>query len=330
MDEQGSLVIEKNTPDDKPKIDLNSVEEVKLPNGHRYIKYIDLEKDIPVMLMINEASKTTKEIIDGLQIGSFSYSASDVMGSERNFKNQEILIIPIEKIDNYQYAFNNMNTEQRQIVNLYIKNKDSFNPHLRYINVDEGIAIDDLGKVITCMFNPQTNRYDVKYSDVVKYEKENVTKENDTLDSFDLEAILVDIVENNKTINVEGCTISKALIEEYAKNIGLENNNIEEKIKNRFKNTNSLLKIINELSIIYKDKYGTDFQSGNNSLSNAKVKVKVPSGTARFGGNQPAEYSFNPNINNMGYASQILTVSLATFAIGVIFGILIFALKLFS
>ena len=326
MDEQGSLVIEKNTPDDKPKIDLNSVEEVKLPNGHRYIKYIDLEKNIPVMLMINEASKTTKEIIDGLQIGSFSYSASDVMGPERNFKNQEILIIPIEKIDNYQYAFNNMNTEQRQIVNLYIKNKDSFNPHLRYINVDEGIAIDDSGKVITCMFNSRTNRYDVKYSDVVKYEKENVTKENDTLDSFDLEAILVDIVENNKAINVEGCTISKALIEEYSKNIGLENNNIEEKIKNRFNNSDRLLYILNELSITYIDKYIKN--SGNSEQFHDKVKEKS-NGHSLIGRDSQTN-GINGTINNMGYASQILTVSLATFAIGVIFGILIFALKLFS
>lgn len=149
---QNSFTFGNDTAIDKPNIDLSSVEEVLLPDGHRYVKYVD-DKGIPTMLEIND-DKKANEVIEGIQVKTNGFDMLD----DKKYSRENIILVPIDKIGEYQYAFNNMTSEQKTIISLFIKNKDRFNPKLKYINADESIAIDENNKVITAVINKTTNR----------------------------------------------------------------------------------------------------------------------------------------------------------------------------
>ena len=99
------LNIKNEEVNDKPKVDLSSIEEVRLDNKHRYIKYFDLNKDKPVMLRMDIGNNSTKEIIEGIQKGSISFNSSDALNNTMGILEMEakrtrvnLTIIPISQI----------------------------------------------------------------------------------------------------------------------------------------------------------------------------------------------------------------------------------------
>ena len=158
----------------EPKVDLSKIEEVKLDNGKTYIKYVDTNTNKPVMLDITDSNKSAQEIIESIQSGSFNFNSNNaihntegILDLENKWTKHNLQIIPVEEINNY---LNVIPTEKKPIIDLFQKNKDNFKPPIKYINVEECIALDTNNNVIMCKFNKDENRYDVKYADATKYE----------------------------------------------------------------------------------------------------------------------------------------------------------------
>ena len=294
---QNSFTFGNDTAIDKPNIDLSSVEEVLLPDGHRYVKYVD-DKGIPTMLEIND-DKKANEVIEGIQVKTNGFDMLD----DKKYSRENIILVPIDKIGEYQYAFNNMTSEQKTIISLFIKNKDRFNPKLKYINADESIAIDENNKVITAVINKTTNRIDVNYAEVIKHDVNKIEEQNEVVESIeDINfSAIIDMMEaNNIPYDIAGYQVDMDSLRQY----------------DRYPETFEQQQMSSRERVIW-SKLLDAFrrrQQKNDTLENPpKVKVKATTSN-----------------NNMGYTNQLLTVSLATFAIGVIFGILIFVLKIFS
>ena len=142
------LNIKNEEVNDKPKVDLSSIEEVRLDNKHRYIKYFDLNKNKPVMLRIDIGNNSTKEIIEGIQRGSISFNSSDALNNTMGILEMEakrtrvnLTIIPISEMETL--PLESLNKDQLAFIKIIVKNKESYIPKLKFINLEELLVIDE-------------------------------------------------------------------------------------------------------------------------------------------------------------------------------------------
>lgn len=295
----------KKSDTENNRVDLSSVEEVTLPNGDRYIKYFDLKENKPVMLKNIDTNKSAREQIENLQNNSQNYNSKDalyntngILDMEKKYTREEIILVPIDQIDKYQYLLNGMTIEQNKALNIFIKNKDNFTPKLKYINLDECLAIDEENKVITCLYNRNTNQFDVRYANVVKYEKEEQIVSNNVdvnVDNINYEAIIDTIEVNNQPVEVEGYIIDMNTLEQYY--------NYPEVLERK-----EMLPKERTIWIRLLDIYRNRKQKQVMNADKPKIKVKAPNKKA-------------------GFANQLLTVSLAGFTIGIVVAALFVIIK---
>ena len=299
------IKINKDSSENTPRVDLSSVEEVILQNGKKYIKYFDLKENKPVMLKNSDSNKSAREQIENLQNHSQNYNSQDalfntngILDMEKKYTKEEIILVPIDQIDKYQYLLNNMTPEQNKALNIFIKNKDNFNPKLKYINLDECLAIDEENKVITCLYNKNTNQFDVRYANVVKYEKEEKVVSNNieaNIDNINFEAIIDTIEVNNQPIEVEGYMVDINTLEQY--------NNYPEVLERKEmapKERNIWMRL---LDIYRKRKQKQIVNADTPKVKTLKTNKKA------------------------GFANQLLTVSLAGFTIGIVVSALFVIIK---
>ena len=296
-----------------PRVDLRSVEEVFLPDGKKYIKFLDLKENRTVMFR-NNSDKSVEEQIEKLQgnllnsdIKNVLDNTNGILDSEKKYDRDGIILVPINQIDKYQYMLNGLSQEQKRVVSIFIKNKDRFNHPILYINFEDGIALDETNRVICCWFNKDTNQYDVRYADVVKYETEEKYDLNNidaTIDDIDYDVILETLEVENSKIEVGGYYIDKDSLEQYynypeifeRKNLQPKEKLIWEKILNAYK----LKKNMKE--------------NENNSQKIKKMEIR----NQKFSNNKVS-----------GFANNMLMASLSGFTIGLLFSIIFLLVKKF-
>lgn len=234
------LNIKNEEVNDKPKVDLSSIEEVRLDNKHRYIKYFDLNKNKPVMLRMDIGNNSTKEIIEGIQKGSISFNSSDALNNTMGILEMEakrtrvnLTIIPISQIETI--PLETLNKEQLDFIKIIVKNKDTYIPRLKFINLEELLVIDENNLVKQCVRDQVTNELTFKSADVVKYEQNQKLETNmvtGSFDDIDFEAEVSLIVESYEPVLIKGYQFDKQAMEYYAKNPSLiEQSSMEEKQK---------------------------------------------------------------------------------------------------
>jgi len=234
------LNIKNEEVNDKPKVDLSSIEEVRLDNKHRYIKYFDLNKNKPVMLRIDIGNNSTKEIIEGIQRGSISFNSSDALNNTMGILEMEakrtrvnLTIIPIIEMETL--PLESLNKDQLDFIKIIVKNKDSYIPKLKFINLEELLVIDENNLVKQCVRDVITNALTFKSADVVKYEKNQKIETNmvtGSLDDIDFEAEVSSIVESYEPVLIKGYQFDKETMELYTEKPNLiEESKMEEKQK---------------------------------------------------------------------------------------------------
>ena len=234
------LNIKNEEVNDKPKVDLSSIEEVRLDNKHRYIKYFDLNKNKPVMLRIDIGNNSTKEIIEGIQRGSISFNSSDALNNtmwilemEAKRTRVNLTIIPISEMETL--PLEKLNKDQLDFIKIIVKNKDSYIPKLKFINLEELLVIDENNLVKQCVRDIMTNNLIFKSADTVKYEQNRKLETNmitGNLDDIDFEAEVSIIIESFEPVLIKGYKFDKETMELYSKYPEvLEKKDMEEKQK---------------------------------------------------------------------------------------------------
>ena len=289
---------------DTPRIDLSSVSEVRLPNGNVYIVYYDNKEQKPVMLKNNDPSKSAKEQIAQLQNHSQNYQSYDasyntngILEMEKKYTREEVILVPVDQIDKYQYLLSTKSDEEKKTISILIKNKDRFNPKLKYVNFEECIAVDENSNVIVCYYNKNTNQYDVRYADTVRYEKNEDEKVSGLdVDSINYDDIINTIETSNQPVEVSGYMIDLNILEQY-------NNYPEVFEKTEMQQVQRTIWI----------RLLEAFRRRNQLRVDSNTKIKV----------------LSPDKKKAGFTNQLLTVSLAGFTIGIIVAILFVVIKKF-
>ena len=290
---------------DTPRIDLSSVSEVRLPSGHVYILYYDIKEQKPVMLRNNNTSKSAKEQIETLQNNSQNYQSDDALYNtngllemEKQYTREEVILVPVDQIDKYQYLLSTKSAEESKTISILIKNKDRFNPKLKYINFEECLAIDENNNVIVCYYNNITNQYDVRYADMVKYEKNEDEKAASTnIDDIDYDNIINTIEISNQPVEVAGCMIDLNTLEQY--------NNYPEVFEK------------------------TQMQPEQRTLWQRLLEAYRRRKQLQNGSTKPNMKTLSPNYKKAGFTNQFLAVSLAGFTIGIMVAVLFIVIKKF-
>lgn len=312
-------------------IDLSSVEEVFLDN-ERYIKYIDEKNKIPVML---KTDKPVKEVIEKLQEKSVNFKSLDanyntmgLLNLEEKYTKHKLNIIPIDKVN--EYSTNNLTKEQINIINLFVRNKDRFNPKLKYINLEKQIALDENNNVITCDIDNEKKRIDFKKANKIEHKKEEFSNNqmNNNQNMFNLNQNKNELVFNNNdnnSLNSSNDSINidiDSLIDNVVyKNIPVEIDGeiIDKSTFDKYYNYRELLATMSPnkrdiwMKIIAKYEKKIEEQNKQDNLNNPpKTLVKTD--------------NKNNNSNNAGFATDMLTTFVSGFAVGLIISLLLFVL----
>lgn len=294
--------------ENKPKVNLSNVREIQLPNGSKYIMYTDSKTNEPVMLK-SLSDKSVKEQIEGLQNASISFNSSDslyntngVLDTERKYTKEQLDIIHIENIFQYKHILDQMPFEKSRAILIFVRNSDKFNPKLKYLNLEEGIAIDASNNVISCEYNKNTNQFDVKVANAVAYQHEEVIESNyveTNIDNIDYDAIIDTIEDSNQPVEIEGYMIDMTTMQQYV--------NYPEIIERKEMAPKERM-IWQRVLMAYQKKM-------EKRLVNIdKPKIKVLSNNRK-------------DLKKAGFASELLTVSLAGFSVGVIFAAIVVIIK---
>lgn len=333
-------------------IDLSSVEEVFLnnekKNNERYIKYYDEKNKMPVML---KTDKPVKEVIEKLQDKSINFKSNDanhntmgLLNLEEKYTKHKLEIIPIDELN--EYSFNDLSSDQVNIINLFVKNKDRFNPKLKYINLEKQIALDEKNNVITCIVDKEKNRIDFRQANKVVHKHEEFSNNqmnnsqvnnnpmsnsqnmfnnlNESKNEFSFNNI--DNANNNfessnDSINVD---IDSLIDNVVYKNIPVEVDGemIDKSILDKYYNYQELLATMSPnkrdvwKKIIAKYEKKIEEQNKQDRLNNPpKVLVKTENKNIK-----------NNNGNNAGFATDVLTTFVSGFAVGLIISLLLFVL----
>lgn len=293
-----------NLPDEKPKVDLSNIEEVILPNGLHFIKYVDPKTNEMLMLKYDNSNLSYTELFDNIQMRYSSYQTSDarqnaqgIFQMQQRSVMQQMLLIPFNQLGKYKNYLNGMNLEQSKALNYFIQNRNNFEQvygiKIKYLNPEYCFAIDEDGKVISCNYVPGKDEPDVRVASVIKsVEDEKMVTDNvcGYYEDAYFEAAIEYIEQFNQPMEVDGVVIDANALEEIRNNPGMVTNMEDGKRR----------KIMERLVAIFQR------QKANPN----KVKVYV----------KPNDYK------NAAFASKVMIASLAGFTIGIFVSLLLFCI----
>ena len=160
-------------------INIDNIEVVNV-KGKKYYK---IKKDGNHLMIESNTNLSIVQDFKQIQDSSETYQNDDDNKNtneivEHMLKNRrDVQFIPINKISEYADIIEGLNDEQKICIEILINNKDKYN--IQVINIYNGIAIDENGKLLIVEKNNNNGNYEIRYQDtnIVKEIKED-TDEN--------------------------------------------------------------------------------------------------------------------------------------------------------
>lgn len=160
-------------------INIDNIEVVNV-KGKKYYK---IKKDGNHLMIESNTNLSIIQDFKQIQDSSETYQNDDDNKNtneivEHMLKNRrDVQFIPINKINEYADIIEGLNDEQKICIEILINNKDKYN--IQVINIYNGIAIDENGKLLIVEKNNNNGNYEIRYQDtnIVKEIKED-TDEN--------------------------------------------------------------------------------------------------------------------------------------------------------
>lgn len=290
--------------DDKPRVDLSNIEEVILPNGQRFIKYVNPKDNSTMMLRYDNTNLSFIELFESIQMMSSSYQTQDAsFNAEGIFQSQQrnvmqpVLLITFDQLEKSERRLNTLNFEQRKALNYFIQYRKSFEEvygiKIKYLYPEECFAVDEKGMVISCNYVPGKDQPDIRVANVVKSVEDEKNMIGNVCGYFDdaYFASAIEYIEQfNQPMEVDGVIIDTNTLEEIR-----NNPDIVDSMQPSRKRS-----VMERLAIILKNK----------KVDPPKVKVHIKMD--------------EKNQKNAAFVSKIMMASLAGFTVGIFVAILIF------
>ena len=180
-------------------IKLENMEQINLKDGRQFFKLYDASTDSYIMIINNDRSKNMSEQFKDIQNMMLSaqtqnatMNARGIYDTEAKYSRTVLSLTPINEM--YKVMNQIGDARKRQMLITLIKSSQMLK--LRFVNVDNCIAIDEQGKVISAYFNENTNKVELDVADALKFDANSVTSLNSQYDEIDLSSIDFDqIVE---------------------------------------------------------------------------------------------------------------------------------------
>lgn len=160
-------------------INLDDIEVVNV-KGKKYYK---IKKEGNYLMIESNTNLSIVQDFQQIQDSSETYQNDDDKKNtneivDHMLKNRsDVRFISINKINEYLEIIEGLNPEQKKCIEILINNKDKYN--IQVINIYNGIAIDEKGKLLIVEKNNNNGNYEIRYQDtnIVKEIKED-TDEN--------------------------------------------------------------------------------------------------------------------------------------------------------
>lgn len=159
-------------------INIDNIEVVNV-KGKKYYK---IKKDGNHLMIESNTNLSIVQDFKQIQDSSETYQNDDDNKNtneivEHMLKNRsDVQFIPLNKINEYADIIEGLNDEQKICIEILINNKDKYN--IQVINIYNGIAIDEKGKLLIVEKNNNNGNYEIRYQDtnIVKEIKEDTDK----------------------------------------------------------------------------------------------------------------------------------------------------------
>lgn len=297
-------------------INLDNMEQIKVKDKE-FFKFVD-PKDGTIKLIQNineeynlsEQFKETQQSYSSMQNSSELDNAANIFEFEQKYNKKELNLVPIHElcyIENgmlklnirYKQAIDGLTAQQKFEIKQLLQVSEAL--QLRYINIENGIAIDSMNRVISATYNPSKQACDINTATVLKFDNDKKNVNSDgyeiDLDSIDFDSIVEELeVSNDNPIEIAGEEIKKSELENYYNYPELVDRN--QQISERKRS------IIAKLLIAYKKRKEIIKQ---NQMQKPKQKVLYK--------------------NNTGFINELLFALIVGFASGVILTILLMVIK---
>ena len=216
MSEQNNSV--EQTKQDMAKvygIKLTDIEEVILPDGKEYFKFVNPEDRTTKMIENRKdsfnLSEQFKELQSALAISQTEnerQNAKAVFDYQLKYQNIELRLIPVRELNgnklSYKHLFEALEPNKKKAIRVLLENMEYL--ELEYINLENCFGIDKDNHVITSNYNVITGKCELATAEVRSYdnEKTDVGDESYTFDitdeEFDAVIEQIDVAEDTPII----------------------------------------------------------------------------------------------------------------------------------
>ncbi len=223
-------------------LSLDDIEQVKLENGKEFFKFYN-PKDFSIRMLENNdynnnlsvQFKDDQQQLTNAQKENSDDNAKAIFDYQHKYEKKEITLIPIVDLENnftqYSYVFNSLDSKQILAIKTLIKCSEEL--ELRYINIENALAIDQNNRVINAFYNPRSNEYEVRQATVMRYDDDKVLVDDNNieieLDNIDFDMIVKEIdVASDEPVEIAGEQIYPSQLKkfnDYSDNKNLIDNN---------------------------------------------------------------------------------------------------------
>jgi hypothetical protein len=182
-------------------LNLSEIEEVILPNGKEYFKFINPETRVVIMIEnrrdgknLSEQFKETQERLGSSQGNNEKANAKAIFDYIVKYNNIELTLIPVAELKHNKSAYKReidaLDMEKRNALRTLLENVERC--EIQYINFENMIGIDKNNGVIQSKYNSQTGKCELVSAEVRNYETNTISADSDGY-VFDVTAAEFDI-----------------------------------------------------------------------------------------------------------------------------------------
>lgn len=276
-------------------ISLENIEQVQAKDKE-FFKFVDSLGNVKIIeniqnnFNLSEQFKSAQANYSFAQNNSEINNAQNIFEFEQKYNRKELAIIDVRDLvfeDNgklvptVEFDRLSRNLTEVQIFELKQLLQVSKDIGLKYVNIENGIGIDNQNRVISSTYNPNKHACDIDLARVLKFENDSMSVDSDSreidLSNIDYEDIIKQLeVANDKPIEVAGESISKSEIDvfyEYPEMVD-KNDNISNTKKSIITRLLEILRIKKEKNMESKDKQKI-LSNGKSTVENILFIISV-------------------------------------------------------
>ena len=184
-------------------VDINEIEHKYLNNGKEIFAFYDSKIgrkrliENPINGTLVEFLKEEQNNNGNFQSNDFKANSNAILNETSKEKNIELQMIYIEDLYKYKEIINNMDEKDIICLNELLKNREKLN--IKYINLENILALDKDGKIIEGAYNDEKQKAEVQIPKEANYRAKEISNENNDISSNGYNGDLY--VDDNSNIN---------------------------------------------------------------------------------------------------------------------------------